>query len=35
MFQTIARAIQRFFDPALELVAALPPQAVSRLTSPF
>jgi hypothetical protein len=35
MFKFIAEAIARFFAPALELIGELPPQALSRIASPF
>jgi len=35
MFKSIARAIERFFAPAFELLSQLPPGAIARLGSPF
>jgi hypothetical protein len=35
MFKRIADWIARFFAPAFELVGQLPPQALSRLVTPF
>jgi hypothetical protein len=35
MFKFIAKWIARFFAPALEIVGNLPPQALSRILSPF
>ena len=35
MFKSFARAIQRFFAPAFELLGQLPPSAISRLGAPF
>jgi hypothetical protein len=35
MLKFIADWIARFFAPALEIVGNLPPQALSRILSPF
>jgi hypothetical protein len=35
MIKTIARAIERFFAPAFELVAEVPPHALNRIVAPF
>ena len=35
MFKIIANSIARFFAPALDIIGALPPQALSRILAPF
>jgi len=35
MFKLVADWIGRFFAPAFELIGELPPQALSRLVTPF
>jgi hypothetical protein len=35
MFTRISDWIARFFAPAFELIGELPPQALSRLVTPF
>jgi hypothetical protein len=35
MFERIFAAVARFFAPAFELIGELPPQALSRLVTPF
>ncbi len=35
MFKLIANWIARLFAPAFELIGELPPQALSRIVSPF
>jgi hypothetical protein len=35
MFKLLAKWIAAFFAPAFELIGDLPPQALSRIVSPF
>ncbi len=35
MFKFIAKSIARFFAPTFELIGNLPPQALSRIVTPF
>jgi hypothetical protein len=35
MFKLFTRWIARFFAPTFELIGQLPPQALSRLVTPF